>query len=171
MIVWVIGLAGSGKSTIGRAVYKEWKAADPATVLIDGDEIREMFKHDRTDDAYTIEGRRKNAERISQLCAWLDRQEVNAICCILSIFNEGQDWNRETYSDYLEVYLEAPEGDLLERRHLYREAQEGRMKNVVGVDIPFVPPHSPDISFASGNNGPGVEAIAQQILARVLDVK
>ena len=169
MIVWVIGLAGSGKSTVGRAVYEKWKAMDPATVLIDGDEIREIFKHDRGDDAYTIEGRRVNANRISQLCAWLDRQEINAVCCILSIFGDGQDWNRETYSKYLEVYLEAPKNELVERRHLYREAREGRMTNVVGVDIPFTPPHAADMTFDSGSRGPGVEAIAKQILARVLE--
>jgi len=171
MIVWVIGLAGSGKSTVGRAVYEKWKAVDPATVLVDGDEIREIFKHDRGDDAYTIEGRRVNADRISQLCAWLDRQEINAVCCILSIFGDGQDWNRETYSKYLEVYLETPEDELVERRHLYREAREGRMTNVVGVDIPFTPPHAPDMSFDSGTQGPGVVAIVEQILARVLEGK
>lgn len=171
MIVWVIGLAGSGKSTVGRAVYKKWKAVDPATVLIDGDEIREIFKHDRGDDAYTVEGRRVNADRISQLCAWLDRQQINAVCCILSIFGDGQDWNRKTYSDYLEVYLDAPEDELEERRHLYREAREGRMTNVVGVDIPFTPPHAPDMSFDAGTQGPGVGAIAEQILGRVLGGK
>lgn len=169
MIVWLIGLAGSGKSTVGRAVYQKWKAMDPATVLIDGDEIREIFKHDRGDDAYTIEGRRANADRISQICALLDRQEINAVCCILSIFGDGQDWNRATYSKYLEVYLEAPEDELVERRHLYREAREGRMTNVVGVDIPFTQPHAADMTFDSGRRGPGVEAIAKRILARVLE--
>ena len=171
MIVWVIGLAGSGKSTVGRALFEKWKAMDPATVLIDGDEIRQIFKHDRGDDAYTIEGRRVNAERISQLCAWLDRQQLNVVCCILSIFGDGQDWNRETFSDYLEVYLEVPEDELAERRHLYREALEGRMINVVGVDIPFIQPHAPDMTFDSSRHGPGVDAIAKQILARVLEEK
>ena len=171
MIVWVIGLAGSGKSTVGRALYEKWKVVDPATVLIDGDEIRQIFKHDRGDDAYTVEGRRVNADRISQLCAWLDRQQINAVCCILSIFADGQDWNREIYSDYLEVYLEAPEDELAERRHLYREAREGRMINVVGVDIPFTQPHAPDISFDSSKEGPGPDTIAKQILTRVLERK
>jgi len=171
VIVWVIGLAGSGKSTVGRALFEKWKAMDPATVLIDGDEIRQIFKHDRGDDAYTIEGRRVNADRISQLCAWLDRQQLNAVCCILSIFGDGQDWNRETFSDYLEIYLEVPDDELVERRHLYHEAREGRMVNVVGVDIPFTQPHAPDMTFDSSRHGPGVDAIAKQILARVLEEK
>tara|TARA_R110002012_G_scaffold47399_1_gene124207 strand:- start:14949 stop:15464 length:516 start_codon:yes stop_codon:yes gene_type:complete len=171
MIVWVIGLAGSGKSTVGRAVYEKWKAIDPATVLIDGDEIREIFRHDRSDEAYTVEGRRLNADRISQLCVWLDRQQINAVCCILSIFGDNQDSNRETYSEYLEIYLDAPSDELVERRHLYTEAREGRMKNVVGVDIPFTPPHAPDLTFSSSVKGPGVAAIAEKILARVLEAK
>ena len=171
MIVWIIGLAGSGKSTVGLALYKQWKAMDSATVLLDGDEIREMFRHDRGDKAYTVAGRKVNAERISQLCAWLDRQQINAVCCILSIFADGQDLNRETFSKYLEVYLEAPQDELEARRHLYREAREGKIKNVVGVDIPFTPPHAPDMTFDSSANGPGVKAIAEKIFARVLEEK
>ena len=140
-------------------------------MLIDGDEIREMFKHDRTDDAYSVEGRKVNADRISQLCAWLDRQGINAVCCILSIFGDGQDWNRATYSNYLEVYLNAPESELLERRHLYKEARAGRVKNVVGVDIPFTPPHAANLTFDTGVRGPGVEAIAESVFQHVLAAK
>jgi adenylylsulfate kinase-like enzyme len=171
LIVWIIGLAGSGKSTVGRQVYQKWKAIDPATVLIDGDEIREIFRHDRGDDAYTVAGRRVNADRITELCAWLDRQGINAVCCILSLFQENQDWNRKTYGKYIEVFLEAPEEELIQRRHLYKEAKEGRMQNVVGVDIPFTMPQNPDLSFDSSTHGPGVEAIAAKIFDRIQEMK
>ena len=171
MIVWIIGLSGSGKSTVGRALYEKLKVVDPATVLIDGDEIRAIFKHNKKDDAYTVEGRQVNADRVSQICAWLDRQQINVVCCILSIFPEGQDWNRKTYRNYLEVYLEAPEDELVERRSFYRDAREGRLKNVVGVDIPFIKPHAPNMKFSTSVHGLGADAIANQILDRVLEKK
>ena len=64
MIIWLIGLSGAGKTAIGRHLYELWKEEEPNTVFMDGDEIREIFKHDRGDEPYTIEGRKKNAERI-----------------------------------------------------------------------------------------------------------
>ena len=44
MVVWLVGLSGAGKSTIGRELYSKWKLLSPNTVLIDGDEIRDLLK-------------------------------------------------------------------------------------------------------------------------------
>ena len=167
MVIWVIGLAGSGKTTVGREVYKRWKAIDSATVLIDGDEIREIFRHDRGEAPYSVEGRRLNADRIAQMCAWLDRQNINVVCCILSIFEETRDWNRQTYGKYLEVYLDTSEKELAQRRHLYNEARAGKLRNVVGVDIEFIPPKRPDMVFDTGRTGMAADVIAEQIFANI----
>jgi cytidine diphosphoramidate kinase len=167
MVVWITGLAGSGKSTVGHLVYSDWKKTDPATVFVDGDEIRDVFRHNRGDEPYSLEGRRQNAERIASLCAWLDRQNINVVCCILSIFEETRNWNRENYKEYLEVYLHAPEDVLASRRHLYNEAKEGKIKNVVGVDIPFTPPENPDMVFESGPEGDSAEGIAQSVCDQI----
>ena len=91
MIVWLIGLSGVGKS-IGKELYKLWKTDSKPTVIIDGDEIRKIFKHDIGDDPCPIE--ETNAERISNLCLWLDKR-INVVCCILSVFKESRKWNRE----------------------------------------------------------------------------
>ena len=44
MIIWLIGLSGSGKSTVGKELYEIWKKDSKPTVIIDGDEIRRIFK-------------------------------------------------------------------------------------------------------------------------------
>ncbi len=38
MVIWLTGLAGSGKTTIGGHLYALWKAQAPNTVLVDGDD-------------------------------------------------------------------------------------------------------------------------------------
>ena len=142
MILWIIGLSGCGKTTIGRKIYQSKKNDNPATVLIDGDEIRKIFNHDGNSDAYNLEGRRINSERIFQLCYWLDKQGIDVICCILSIFPDHRKRNKEVFSNYKEVYLNASFDTLRARRTIYDEALSGKIKNVVGIDIDFPPPLS-----------------------------
>jgi adenylylsulfate kinase len=147
VIIWLVGLSGAGKSAIGSALYRQMKNDNPATVIVDGDEIRKIFGHDRNAKDYSVEGRRLNAERIRELCAWLDRQDIDVICCILSIFPEHLEGNRRLFSSYFEIFVTAPFDDLVERnpKDLYRLAIDGKEQNVVGVDIEFEPPINSDM--------------------------
>jgi adenylylsulfate kinase len=166
MVIWLIGLSGAGKTSIGRELCRYWKERAPQTVLVDGDEIRRIFQHDRDEQAYTLEGRRRNAERIRELCAWLDRQDINVVCCILSLFEDVHAWNRATYSRYFEVFVDAPMDAVIARdvKGLYGPALRGETRNVVGVDIPFPRPAQPDMTIDnSGAFDPA--AIARRILA------
>lgn len=152
MVIWLIGMSGAGKTTIGREVYELVKTSLPNTVFVDGDEVRDIFRHDN-EDAYTVEGRRLNSERVSALCRWLDRQGINVVCSMLSIFEDHRQANRAAFSRYFEVYIEATLDELMTRdyKDLYRAAKAGQQCNVVGVDIPFPPPTNPDMVIRNGN--------------------
>ena len=169
MIVWLVGLSGAGKTTIARALHRQWQTEAPGTVLIDGDEVREIFQHDRGPDAYSQQGRRVNAERIAAMSAWLDSQNINAVVSILCIFPDILAANRERYSSYFDVFLDAPMAALAARdgKGLYAAARSGKMADVVGVDIPFPTPEQPDLVVR--NDGPSLdgEAAAADILARI----
>ena len=146
MIVWLVGLSGAGKTTIGRELYSAWKAQAPATVFVDGDEMREVFEFSG-EQSFTKAGRRTNAERIVEICAWLDRQEINVICCILCIFPDILAANRSRFERYFEVFIDAPMKQLISRdsKGLYAAARRGEAPNVVGVDIDFPKPRHPDL--------------------------
>ncbi len=121
MVIWLTGLAGSGKTTVGRHVYALWKAQAPNTVLVDGDDIRRILGRDEEERDYTLEGRRHVAGRIHEICAWLDRQDINVICCTMSFFPDVQEKNRRTLSRYFEVYISVPMDVLCrrDRKNLY----------------------------------------------------
>lgn len=61
-------------------------------MFLDGDILREVFGNDL---GYSKEDRRKCAMRYSRLCAMLQRQGMNVICCTISMFDSVRDWNRE----------------------------------------------------------------------------
>jgi cytidine diphosphoramidate kinase len=108
LVIWLIGLSGAGKSTIGKALVGEWREIAPNTVLVDGDEVRELFQDSIGKSRYSIAARRKSAERMIRLCRWLDQQGMNVVCCTLSIFHDLQEANRENYSSYFEVFVKVP---------------------------------------------------------------
>jgi cytidine diphosphoramidate kinase len=168
MIIWLVGLSGAGKTTIARELHRQWQAKDPATVLIDGDEIREIFKHDQNPAAYTPAGRRINGERIAAMSAWLDAQNINAVVSILCIFPDLLAANRTRFHSYYEVFVDAPLAALEARdgKGLYAAARAGRMADVVGVQIPFPAPEQPDLVI--NNDGPSLDAplVATDILSK-----
>ena len=113
-------------------------------MYLDGDELREIWGDALGHD---LEGRAINAQRISKLCQLLDSQGTHVIAAVLSIFPEWQAWNRETFSQYYEIFLDVPM-DIIESRDargIYKAARLGVIKNVVGVDIPFPRPLKPDL--------------------------
>lgn len=168
MVIWIIGLSASGKTTLGRAIYKQWKNETPNTVFLDGDDIRKIFRHENQTQHYTIEERERNSDRICELCEWLDMQGINVVCSVLSLFEEARDWNRKTYSKYFEVYIDVPMEILKkrEKKGLYEGAASGKIKNVVGVDIPFPTPKNSDYVIDNSKNGLDFEKIAEDILTK-----
>lgn len=169
MVVWLVGQSGAGKSTIGREVHRRWQAREANTVLVDGDEIRAIFKHEAREKDYSVVGRRVNAERIVEICRWLDGQGINVVCCILCIFPDVLAANRELFSDYREVYVSASMEVLRARdtKGLYAAAERGEQRDVVGVDIPFPVPATPDLVVdASGASGDG-EALTARVMSMI----
>ena len=144
MVIWMIGLSGTGKTTLATQVVQRIRHQNGKVVLLDGDLIRMLFTNDVD---HTIEGRRRNAERLSALTKCIADQGINVVAAVLSIFPEWQRWNRNNIKDYSEVYLKASMETLLRRdiKNLYATALKGELKNVVGVDIPFPEPENPDL--------------------------
>lgn len=171
MIIWLIGLSGAGKTTIGREVLNLWRQSEPNTVFVDGDEIRSLFGQDQDSVDYSLAGRRRNSERMCRLSQWLDRQGMNAVVCVLSLFEDHRQANRNNLGRYFEVFIDAPLA-MLEKRDpkgLYAAARAGKMDNVVGIHIPFPKPATPDMVFDNSTEGLDAPGVAANILARALD--
>ena len=161
MVVWIIGLAGSGKSAIGRATHELWKRKNPAVVLLDGDTLRHVMGDDL---GHTLADRETNGWRMCRLCLELDKQDIDVICCILSLFPEQRAWNRQHYSSYLEVAIDVSMETLRARdqKGLYSGAARGEISDVAGVDLPYPVPNADLVlenTAPTDDFGPFAEAI------------
>lgn len=168
MVVWLIGLSGSGKTTLGSRLYEYYKEKRDNVVFLDGDILREVWGEDL---GHSIDAREKNAHRISHLCKVLDKQGMDVVAAVLSIFPDWQRWNRDNFSEYYEVFLDVPM-DILESRDtkgLYSQAKRGEIKNVVGVDIPFPRPMGADIILNDWNSSPPIDASLRKIIEKIPD--
>lgn len=146
MVIWVIGMSASGKTTLGLEMYKFLKKTDDKWIFLDGDMIRAMMGDNL---GHTLEDRKKNGYRISRLCKILDMQGFNVISCVLSISRENQEYNRKIFPDYKQVFIDVELKKLIERdnKKLYSKALNGEINNVVGIDINFPRPLNPDYTL------------------------
>jgi len=166
MVVWIIGLSGAGKTTVGQALLRLWRRRAANTVLVDGDAVRCLFAGAGDGVDHSLAGRRRNAERTIALCEWLDRQDMNVICCQLSLFEDLRAAHRRRVSGYLEVWLDTPWPVVIARdtKGFYARALAGEIADVVGVDIPFPTPANPDLVLDGSGAAGDADALASRIL-------
>lgn len=169
MVIWLVGLSGAGKTTIAKSVYAELKQRYANTVLLDGDEIRAIFKHDGSRQAYTLEGRKQNASRMQAICQWLDAQHIHVVCSILCVFPEFYQQNRALFSHYFEILVDVPLVQLITRddKGLYQAHLRGDMPDVVGMDLPYIPPSEPDLVINNDFAADSLVDYTQRILTLV----
>jgi adenylylsulfate kinase-like enzyme len=166
MVIWITGLSGAGKSTIGRVVWERWRQQASNTVFVDGDEIRDALGLSSDEYYYTREGRLEVAGRICALCEWLDGQQINIVCCTISLFDEVHRRNRQNLSRYFEVFVDMPIEVLKSRdtKGLYASNK----LNVVGIDLSYDVPAAPDMTIANSGSAHDVDVFAADILDRAL---
>lgn len=137
-VYFFTGLSGAGKTTIGGLFYRRRKARRNDVVLLDGDQIRPIYNEDiGYDDAARLRG----AHRTFRVANMLAEQGIDVVVCSICMYSAVRDWNRENIANYREIYVKVKRETLLRRnqKELYSSG-----KNVVGVDLPFDEPKTPD---------------------------
>ena len=112
IVYWICGLAGSGKTTIARQFTDYLKEKNIKPIIIDGDNIRKVFKLDKD---YSRKGRLEIARVYSHLSKMLSDQGFVVIVSVIAMFKEIQNYNRNEIKNYVEVFLDVPIEKLVER--------------------------------------------------------
>jgi len=142
-VYWITGLSGAGKTTLGSFLTKSLRDIGKNVIFLDGDVLRECldiaYNNSRSD-------RLNLALKYSKLSRMLASQGATVVIATISLFKEVHKWNRENIEDYIEIFLDVPISELINRdpKGLYKKALSGEIKNVAGLDMNVDYPSKPN---------------------------
>lgn len=147
MVLWITGLSGAGKSTLAAEICKRLRAKGESVVMLDGDELREVFGAAAANaNNHGRESRLALAFQYAHLCRVIAAQGLIVVISTISLFKEIHAWNRENLPGYFEVYLKVPLEELRRRdpKGIYRRFDAGEITDVAGLDLPIDEPETAD---------------------------
>ncbi|MBM3751977.1 MAG: adenylyl-sulfate kinase [Acidimicrobiia bacterium] len=167
MVIWITGLSGAGKTTLCTELYRRLKPSVRHLVQLDGDAFRDAFN----DLGHTEPERFKHISRVQRMAKLLADQDLVVLVGVVYANPELLAWNRANLPGYVEVYLQAPFETVVARdsKGLYARALRGEIRNVVGVDIPWVEPVAPDLTL-DGSGTVTISALADLVQSVLPDV-
>ncbi len=143
--LWLTGLSGAGKTTIALALERKLRKRGVRIERLDGDVVREGLTRDL---GFSKEDRDKNIERVTFVARLLSRNGVGVIASFISPYRAARHKARQETTNFIEVYVHAPLEVCAARdvKGMYAKAFAGQIKNFTGVDDPYEPPESPEVT-------------------------
>jgi len=143
-VIWLTGLSGAGKTTIGTGIERELNRRGHLTQVLDGDNIRSGINNNLS---FSADDRFENIRRIAEISKLFLNCGIICINSFISPTKKIRTMAKEIIgeSDFIEVYVNAPL-EVCEQRDvkgLYQKARDGKIKDFTGIDAPFEAPEYP----------------------------
>ena len=168
-VVWLTGLSGSGKSTIGRTLERRLFDAGVRTMLLDGDTLRHGLNADL---AFSLADRRENIRRVGQVARLFFEQGSVVVCTFVSPLREDRRVARHLVPEgrFLEVFVDCPLDVCRARdpKGLYEKAERGEIPDFTGVSSPYEAPESAELEIQSDRES--VDEAVDRILERLREL-
>ncbi|MFK8023551.1 MAG: sulfate adenylyltransferase subunit CysN [Ilumatobacter sp.] len=163
-VVWLTGLSGAGKSTIGNIVESKLHQMGVRTYLLDGDNVRHGLNRDL---GFTDVDRVENIRRIAEVSSLMVDAGLVVLVSFISPFRAERQLARERVGEgeFLEVHVDAPlaVAESRDPKGLYAKARSGELVNFTGIDSPYEAPESPDVYIDTDSLAP--EDAADKVIA------
>ncbi|MBL4590475.1 MAG: adenylyl-sulfate kinase [Phycisphaerales bacterium] len=150
--LWLTGLSGSGKSTIGVALEKALIGRGLLAYRLDGDNVRHGLNANL---GFSADDREENIRRVGEVAKLFADAGVITISSFISPYQRDRDRVRKIHEDnsirFLEVFVDTPL-EVCESRDpkgLYKKARAGEIKGFTGIDDPYEIPLDPDVHIST----------------------
>jgi adenylylsulfate kinase len=197
--IWFTGLSGSGKSTLAMALEQVLIQRGRAAYALDGDNVRfglnagpkilaeargygeEQAK--RFGLGFSAADREENIRRIGEVAKLFADAGLFALTSFISPYRKDRAAARKSHEQnktgpipFIEVYVSTPIETCEKRdpKGLYKQARDavanGKGMGFTGVDDPYEPPLSPEITFdaTARTTEQGVELVLNYLAAKGL---
>ena len=160
--IYLVGLSGSGKSTIANALrITLLQQTDRIVSLLDGDVVRLYLSKGL---GFSKADRSTNVRRIGYVASEIVKHGGVVICANIAPYAEDRQYNRQLisqYGRYIEVFVDTDLSTCEARdvKGLYRLAREGVLKEFTGISDPFERPEDADLVLRHGSIMEQVNAI------------
>lgn len=168
--VWLTGLPGSGKSTLGAAVEERLVEHGQPAYLLDGDNLRHGICGDL---GFTTADRETNIRRVGELAQMFADSGAVAVVALVSPFEAARWAVRERHAraqlPFFEVFVDTPLEVCSARdpKGHYTRARAGDLPDFTGVDAPYEPPSRPHLRLTSKVTLPAaVDAVLDLLAGR-----
>ncbi len=155
LTVWLTGLPGSGKSTTADGLLDRLKSLGIVGSILDGDDLRSGLNADL---GFSDHDRNESVRRAGEVAILLaNANDQVVIVSLVSPLKSARDAVRSRHEqagvDFIEVYI-AASLEVCEARdpkQLYARARRGEVLHMTGIDSPYEPPTSPEVTLATGS--------------------
>jgi len=167
IVIWLVGLSGSGKSTIARALENKLHREKVLTQILDGDNLRSGLNHDL---GFTDGERVENIRRTAEVARLFANCGVVTLCSFITPTEEIRKIARKIIGeDYFEVYVSCPieECEARDVKGLYNKARKGEIPGFTGIDSPFEEPLDPQLILDTKKDN--IEESVENLYRKVVD--
>jgi sulfate adenylyltransferase len=146
--IWFTGLSGAGKSTTAEALTVRLQEHGRHVTLLDGDVVRTNLSQGLR---FSKEDRDRNIRRIGFVAAEIVRHGGAVVCAAVSPYRATRNDVRSMVGKdrFVEVFVDTPIEvcESRDKKGLYAKARRGEITGFTGIDDPYEPPLSPEITL------------------------
>jgi adenylyl-sulfate kinase len=158
--LWLTGLSGSGKTTVGHLVAVELERRGLVVDVLDGDVVRTHLSQGL---GFSKEDRDTNIARIGWVASRLSRAGAAVVVAAISPYAEARSRARaliEEHGAFVEVHVATgiEECERRDPKGLYAKARNGELPDFTGVSAPYEVPEHPELRLRTEGEEPAASA-------------
>ena len=147
-VIWLTGISGAGKTTLGKMLVKQLQAIGEPCTLLDGDELRQGLNKDL---GFSDADRHENVRRVAEVAKLMTEAGLHAIVALISPFQADRDAARSLFEagQFIEIHIDtslqaAEKNDV---KGLYKKARDGSLPQFTGISSTYEAPLQPELTI------------------------